>query len=58
MAKWVEDYTKKFHVTPSVFAVTAFVAALVIFDACQRVAASVNYFIKANIRDAIQSAKV
>ena len=58
MAKWVEDYTKKFNVTPSDYAVTAYDAALVIIDAVQRVAASGKEVNKANIRDAIQSAKV
>jgi branched-chain amino acid transport system substrate-binding protein len=58
LAKWVDDYTKKFNVTPSDYAVTAYDAAQVIIDAVGRVVASGKEVNKANVRDAIQTAKL
>jgi branched-chain amino acid transport system substrate-binding protein len=55
---WVARYTKKYNVTPSDYAVTAYDGVQVIIDAIKRVAASGKEVNRANVRDAIQSAKV
>jgi branched-chain amino acid transport system substrate-binding protein len=57
-ADWAARYTKTFNMTPSLYAVTAYDAVVVIADAVKRVAASGKPVNRDTVRDAIQSSNV
>src|SRR3954452_13329992 len=54
---WVERFVKKYQQQPENYSITAYDAALVILDAVKRVAESGKEVNRANVRDAIQTAK-
>jgi branched-chain amino acid transport system substrate-binding protein len=55
---WVKRYAKKFGKQPSDYSITAYDAALVIFDAIGRVVKSGKKLDRHNVRDAIQATKL
>jgi len=55
---WAARYTKTFNMTPSLYAITAYDAAVVIIDAVKRVAESGQPVNRDTVRDAIQQSKV
>src|SRR5882757_1444258 len=55
---WAARYTKTFNMTPSLYAITAYDAAVVIIDAVKRVAESGQPMNRDTVRDAIQQSKV
>jgi branched-chain amino acid transport system substrate-binding protein len=57
-ANWASDYSKKFNMTPSVYAITAYDAAMVIADAVKRVADSGQPVNHDTVRDAIQKSTI
>jgi branched-chain amino acid transport system substrate-binding protein len=57
-ANWAARYTKTFNMTPSLYAITAYDAAIVIADAIKRVAASGKPVNHDTVRDAIQASNV
>lgn len=58
VAAWAKKFEAKFGGPPEDYSLTAYDAGLVIIDAIKRVAASGKEVNRANVRDAIQSAKV
>ncbi len=57
-AKFIEAFKQRFNDSPDDYTITAYDAALVIIDAVKRVAAAGKPVTRADIRDAIQTAKV
>jgi branched-chain amino acid transport system substrate-binding protein len=57
-AAWAARYTKTYNMTPSLYAITAYDAAMVIGDAVKRVAASGQPVNRDTVRDAIQHSNV
>ena len=57
-ADWAARYTKTFNMTPSLYAITAYDAAIVIADAIKRVADSGKPVNHDTVRDALQDSKV
>jgi branched-chain amino acid transport system substrate-binding protein len=55
---WAVRYTKTYKITPSLYAITAYDAAMVIADAIKRVAASGQPVNRDSVRDAIQQSNV
>lgn len=55
---WVKRYVKKFKKQPTDYSITAYDAALVIFDAIGRVVKSGKKLDRHNVRDAIQTTKL
>jgi len=55
---WAARYTKTFNMTPSLYAITAYDAAIVIADAIKRVAESGKPVNHDTVRDALQDSKV
>ena len=55
---WAARYTKTFNMTPSLYAITAYDAALVVIDAIKRVAESGQPVNRDTVRDAMQQSKV
>jgi len=55
---WAARYTKTFNMTPSLYAITAYDAAVVVIDAVKRVAESGQPVNRDTVRDAIQQSKV
>jgi branched-chain amino acid transport system substrate-binding protein len=55
---WAARYTKTYNITPSLYAITAYDAAIVIADAIKRVAASGQPVNRDTVRDAIQQSNV
>lgn len=56
--EWVKAFTGRFGKAPEDYSITAYDAGLVIIDAVKRVAASGKPMNRANVRNAIQTAKV
>ena len=57
-AKFVKDYSARFGIAPTDYAITAYDATLVIIDSVKRVAATGKQVTRSAVRDAIQTAKV
>ncbi|HTZ36784.1 MAG TPA: branched-chain amino acid ABC transporter substrate-binding protein, partial [Stellaceae bacterium] len=55
---WVQRFAKKYNEQPENYSITAYDAALVIFDAIERVAKGGKEVNRDNIRDAIQATKL
>lgn len=55
---WVKRFAKKFNKQPTDYSITAYDAALVIFDAIGRVVKSGKKLDRHNVRDAIQATKL
>lgn len=58
VAAWIKKYVDTFHTQPDDYAITSYDAGLVIVDSIKRVVAAKKPVTGANVRDAIQTARV